>query len=38
VPVDEDVVNVWKVQRGKAVELRIYSTEQEALEAVGLSD
>jgi hypothetical protein len=34
----EDIVNVWKVRCGKAVELRIYSTEREALEAVGLRE
>jgi ketosteroid isomerase-like protein len=38
VPVEEDIVNVWKVHRGKAVEVRVYSTEQAALEAVGLSE
>jgi uncharacterized protein len=38
VPVEEDIVNVWKVRAGKAVELRIYSTEREALEAVGLRE
>ena len=38
VPVEEDIVNVWKVRCGKAVELRIYSTEREALEAVGLRE
>lgn len=35
VPVEEDIVNVWKFRDGKAVELRCYSSTQEALLAVG---
>jgi uncharacterized protein len=38
VPVEEDIANVWTVHSGKAVELRIYSSEQEAREAAGLSE
>jgi ketosteroid isomerase-like protein len=33
--VEERIVNVWKLRRGKCVELRIYSTIEEALEAAG---
>jgi ketosteroid isomerase-like protein len=36
VPVEEEIVNVWKVRDGRAVELRVYSTKREAFEAVGL--
>ena len=32
--VEEAIVNVWKLQSGKCVELRIFSTMQEALNAV----
>jgi uncharacterized protein len=38
VPVEEEIVNLWKVRDGKGVELRIYSTKDEALKAVGLRD
>jgi ketosteroid isomerase-like protein len=31
--VEERIVNVWKLRRGKCVELRIFSTIEEALEA-----
>jgi hypothetical protein len=27
---------VWKLRRGKCIEMRVYSTEREALEAVKL--
>jgi ketosteroid isomerase-like protein len=33
--IEEDIVNVWKLRRGKCVELRIFSTIEDALEAVG---
>jgi ketosteroid isomerase-like protein len=33
--VEERIVNVWKLRRGKCVELRIFSTIEEALEATG---
>jgi hypothetical protein len=36
--VEADIVNVWKLRGEKCVELRIYSTLDEALEAVGLSE
>jgi ketosteroid isomerase-like protein len=36
--IEERIVNVWKLRRGKCVELRIFSTIEEALEAVGLSE
>ena len=28
------IANVWKLRDGKCVEVRVYSTEREALEAV----
>jgi ketosteroid isomerase-like protein len=31
--IEEGIVNVWKLRRGKCVELRIFSTIEEALEA-----
>ena len=31
--IQEDIVNVWKLRRGKCVELRIFPTIEEALEA-----
>jgi ketosteroid isomerase-like protein len=31
--IEEDIVNVWKLRRGKCVELRIFATLEEALEA-----
>jgi ketosteroid isomerase-like protein len=34
--VEESIVNVWKLRDGKCVELRNYSTLNEALEAVGI--
>lgn len=37
-PVEEDIVNVWRVHRGKAVELRAYTSEPEALEAMGVRE
>jgi ketosteroid isomerase-like protein len=33
--IEESIVNVWKLRRGKCVELRIYSTIEDAVEAVG---
>jgi ketosteroid isomerase-like protein len=36
--IEERIVNVWKLRRGKCVELRIFSTIEEALEAVGLRE
>jgi hypothetical protein len=33
--IEEGIVNVWKLRRGKCVELRIFSTVEEALEATG---
>jgi ketosteroid isomerase-like protein len=33
VDIEERIVNVWKLRRGKCVELRIFSTIEEALEA-----
>jgi ketosteroid isomerase-like protein len=33
--IEEDIVNVWKLRRGKCIELRIFSTIEEALEATG---
>jgi ketosteroid isomerase-like protein len=33
--IEERIVNVWKLRRGKCVELRIFSTMEEALEAPG---
>jgi ketosteroid isomerase-like protein len=36
--IEEGIVNVWKLRRGKCVELRIFSTVEEALEAVGLRE
>jgi ketosteroid isomerase-like protein len=33
--IEEHIVNVWKLRRGKCVELRIFSTIEEALEATG---
>jgi ketosteroid isomerase-like protein len=33
--IEEGIVNVWKLRAGKCVELRNYSTIDEALEAVG---
>jgi hypothetical protein len=35
-PVEGEVVMVWTIHSGKARELHIYSTEAEALKAVGL--
>jgi ketosteroid isomerase-like protein len=32
--IEERIVNVWKLRGGKCVELRIFSTVEEALEAV----
>jgi ketosteroid isomerase-like protein len=31
--IEEGIVNVWKLRRGKCVELRIFSTIEEALQA-----
>jgi ketosteroid isomerase-like protein len=31
--IEEQIVNLWKLRRGKCVELRIFSTMEEALEA-----
>jgi ketosteroid isomerase-like protein len=33
--IEERIVNVWKLRRGKCVELRIFSTIEEGLEAAG---
>jgi ketosteroid isomerase-like protein len=33
--IEEVIVNVWKLRRGKCVELRIFSTIEDALEVVG---
>jgi ketosteroid isomerase-like protein len=33
--IEERIVNVWKLRRGKCVELRIFSTIDEALQATG---
>ena len=38
VPVEGEVVMVWTIDGGAARALHIYSTEAEALEAVGLSE
>jgi uncharacterized protein len=38
IPVQDDVVMVWTVCGGKVLELHIYATQREALEAVGLSE
>ena len=35
--IEEGIVNVWKLRRGKCVELRIFSTVEQALEAVKLA-
>jgi hypothetical protein len=35
VGIEERIVNVWKLRRGKCVELRMFSTIEEAFEAVG---
>jgi hypothetical protein len=32
--IEEEVVNLWKLRRGKCVELRIFSTLEEALGAI----
>jgi ketosteroid isomerase-like protein len=32
--IEETIVNVWRLRRGKCVELRIFSTIEDALEAV----
>ena len=37
-PVEGEVVMVWTIHSGKAGELHIYSTEAEALKAVGLAE
>jgi ketosteroid isomerase-like protein len=37
-PIEEDIVNVWKLRRGKCVELRIFSTLEEAVEATRPSE
>jgi ketosteroid isomerase-like protein len=34
--IEERIVNAWKVQRGKCVELRIFSTVDEAREALNV--
>jgi ketosteroid isomerase-like protein len=33
--IEERIVNVWKLRRGKCVELRIFSTIEEGLKAAG---
>jgi ketosteroid isomerase-like protein len=38
VRIEEDIVNVWKLRRGKCVELRIFSTLEDALEATRPSE
>lgn len=35
VGIEDDIVNLWRLRNGKCIELRIYSTMDEALEAVG---
>jgi hypothetical protein len=35
--IEEDIVTVWKLAGGKAIESRVYSTEREALDALGLT-
>jgi ketosteroid isomerase-like protein len=35
--IEEGIVNVWKLRRGRCVELRIFSTVEEALEAVKIA-
>jgi hypothetical protein len=35
--IEEGIVNVWKLRRGKCVELRIFSTMDDARDAVGLA-
>jgi ketosteroid isomerase-like protein len=35
--IEEGIVNVWKLRRGKCVELRIFSTVEEAFEAVDVA-
>jgi ketosteroid isomerase-like protein len=37
-PVEGDVIMLWTVEGGRTTELRIYATEHDALEAVGLSE
>ena len=37
IPIQDDVVMVWTLDGGKALELHIYATEREALEAVAQS-
>jgi uncharacterized protein len=34
VGIEEDIVNVWRLRDGKCVELRVYSTMDEALSAI----
>lgn len=34
--VEESIVNVWKLRAGRCIEMRVYSTMGEALEAVGM--
>jgi ketosteroid isomerase-like protein len=36
--IEEGIVNLWKLRKGKCVELRIFSTVEEALEATASSD
>ena len=38
VPVEDEVANVWKVRDGKCIEMRVYSSEREALEAAGVRE
>jgi ketosteroid isomerase-like protein len=38
IPVGDDLVTVWKFRGGKAVEWRIYSTEHEALDDLGVAE
>jgi ketosteroid isomerase-like protein len=35
VGIEEGIVNLWKLRRGKCIELRIFSTIEDALQAVG---
>jgi ketosteroid isomerase-like protein len=37
IEIDEELVTVWKLHGGKAVEWRIYSTEDDARDDLGLS-
>jgi ketosteroid isomerase-like protein len=36
--IDQDIVTVWRLAGGRAVESRVYSTEREALADLGLAE